>query len=253
MTAIDERDDAAIAGDETPGLPRPTVEFFSHYEGAPLPQPASNDAMGTLPVRAAQFCLPLKAASGFGFYLYPPFDFAVRWDGTRSSFTWLDEDGEPERWRSMENNALFYHPTAAAALASVPAERAGVLGEVMDPEGHSFINADPRSPNTMEITTGLVVRTQPGWGSAIRSVANWASPRPYMVLDGVIETDWYRTDIPITIRLPQPGEVRFSRSLPMAQLQVVPLAALRPEHTFVVATHDPARLAPLATDRLAFT
>src|SRR5581483_7979473 len=30
------------------------------------------------------------------------------------------------------------------------------------------------------------------------------------------------------------------------------LASLRPERTFLVATHDPARLAPLASDRLAF-
>jgi hypothetical protein len=212
-------------------VPAPRVEFFSHYEGAPLPQPASTDAMGTLPVRAAQHCLPLKAASGNGFYLYPPFDFAVRWDGTRSSFTWLGADGEPEGWRSMENNAIFYHPSAAAARASVPADRAAEVDEVLDAEGHSFINADPRSPNTIEITTGLVVRTERGWISVVRSVANWASPRPYLVLDGAIETDWYRTDIPVTIRLPQPGEVRFSRSLPMAQLQVVPLASLRPEHT----------------------
>jgi hypothetical protein len=211
-------------------LPPPQVEFFSHYEGAPLPTPASPDAMGTLPVRAAQHCLPLKAASGNGFYLYPPFDFAVRWDGVRSQFTWLGDDGEPEGWQSMDNNALFYHPSAATARASVPADRAHVLDEVMDADGPSFINADPRSPNTMEITTGLVVRTQRGWASVIRSVANWASPRPYIVLDGVIETDWYRNDIPTTIRLPQPGEVRFSRSLPFAQLQVVPLASLRPAH-----------------------
>jgi hypothetical protein len=187
--------------------------------------------MGTLPVRAAQHCLPLKMGSGNGFYLYPPFDFAVRWDGLRSEFTWLGEDGAPEGWQSMENNAVFHHPPAAATRASVPVDHAAVLDEVMDAEGPSFINADPRSPNTMEITTGLVVRTQPGWVSVIRSVANWASPRPYIVLDGVIETDWYRTDIPTTIRLSQPGEVRFSRSLPMAQLQVVPLASLHPEYS----------------------
>jgi hypothetical protein len=66
--------------------------------------------------------------------------------------------------------------------------------------------------------------------SVIRSVANWASPRPFTVLDGVVETDWYRNDVPTTFRLTQPGEVRFHRHLPLAQLQVVPLAALRPEH-----------------------
>src|SRR3954453_12808225 len=113
-----------------PMLPTPQVEFYIHHEPAPRPQPASADAMGTLPVRAAQHCLPLKAASGNGFYLYPPFDFAVPWAGVRSQFTWLRADGEPEGWQSMDNNALFHHPSAAAARASVPSDRAHVLDEV---------------------------------------------------------------------------------------------------------------------------
>jgi len=211
-------------------LPTPTVEFFSYYENAPLPRPASTDAMGTLPVRAVQYCLPLKAASGNGFYLYPPFDFAVRWDGVRSDFAWLDGDGNIREWLPLDSGNAVYHPSAADVLAAVPPDRAGVLGEVLDPEGPSFISADPRAPQTLEILTGIVVRTQPGWVSAVRSVANWASPRPFTVLDGVVETDWYRNDVPTTIRLNQPGEARFHRHLPLAQLQVVPLPALRPHH-----------------------
>ena len=38
-----------------------------------------------------------------------------------------------------------------------------------------------------------------------------------------------------------------------AELLDAELAQLRPEHTFVVATHEPARLAPLTTVRLALT
>jgi hypothetical protein len=211
-------------------VPTPQVEFFSFYEGAPLPQPASVDAMGTLPVRAAQYCVPLKAASGNGFYLFTPFDFAVRWDGLRSEFAWLEDGGAIRRWLPLEGGGCIFHPSAGAVRASVPADRAPVLDEVLDAEGPSFLSADPRSPHTMEVLTGLVVRTQPGWVSVIRSVANWASPRPYTVLDGVVETDWYRNDLPTTIRLTQPGEVRFHRHLPIAQLQVVPLASLRPQH-----------------------
>jgi hypothetical protein len=211
-------------------VPTPEVEFFSYHEGAPLPRPASPDAMGTLPVRAARYCVPLKAASGNGFYLFTPFDFAVRWDGLRSEFAWLDDGGQVERWLSLDGGISVYHPSSAAVRAAVPADRAAVLDEVMDAQGPSFLSADPRAPHTMEVLTGLVVRTPPGWVSVIRSVANWASPRPYTVLDGVVETDWYRNDVPTTIRLPQPGEARFHRHLPLAQLQVVPLASLRPHH-----------------------
>jgi hypothetical protein len=71
----------------------PTAEFFSIYKDAPLPTPASTDLMGAMPVRAAQFCVPFKAASGLGFYVFPPADFAVRWDGQRSDVSWLDDRG----------------------------------------------------------------------------------------------------------------------------------------------------------------
>src|SRR5690349_25028078 len=72
----------------------PTAEFFSIYEGAPLPTPASVDLMGALPIRAAQFCVPIKAASGLGFYVYPPVDFAVRWDGQRTDVGSLGARGQ---------------------------------------------------------------------------------------------------------------------------------------------------------------
>jgi hypothetical protein len=144
-------------------LPAPKVEFFSYYEGAPMPRPASPDAMGTLPVRAAQYCVPLKAASGHGFYLYPPFDFAVRWDGLRSEFTWLAEDGAAQEWLALDSGNCVYHPAGGTVRASVPGDRATVVDEVMDADGPSFISADPRAPHTMEILTSVVVRTEPGW------------------------------------------------------------------------------------------
>jgi hypothetical protein len=75
----------------------PTVEFFSIYTDAPLPAPASADLMGAMPVRAAQFCVPLEAASGLGFYVYPPTDVGVRWDGQRSDVSWLDAHGRTSR------------------------------------------------------------------------------------------------------------------------------------------------------------
>ena len=69
VAAAERPDDG---GDMTSAAP--TVEFFSIYRDAPLPARASDDLMGAMPVRAAQFCVPLKAASGLGFYVYPPVD-----------------------------------------------------------------------------------------------------------------------------------------------------------------------------------
>lgn len=208
----------------------PTAEFFSIYDGAPLPTPASVDLMGALPIRAAQFCVPIKAASGLGFYLYPPVDFAVRWDGQRTDVTWLDARGQATEWLPLDGGVDVHLPGSGEVRAAVPANRAADLDSVMDPEGTPFINADPRAAHQMEITTGLVARTQPGWGILVRGLANWGPHRDHQVLDGFVETDWYRAFLPLIIRLTTPGaEVRFFRRLPMAQLHLVPLAALQPE------------------------
>ena len=46
------------------------------------------------------------------------------------------------------------------------------------------------------------------------------------MLDGFVETDWYRAYLPVIIRLCTPGaEVRFFKRMPMAQLLVLLLAA----------------------------
>ena len=208
----------------------PTVEFFSIYKDAPLPARASADLMGAMPVRAAQFCVPLKAASGSGFYVYPPADFAVRWDGQRSDVSWLDGRGRTTEWQPLDGGADVYLPDSASVRAAVPVPRSADLESVMGADGTPFLNADPRAPSQMEITTGLVARTPPGWGILVRGLANWAPQRDHQVLDGFVETDWYRAFLPVILRLTTPGaEVRFFRRMPMAQLHLVPLAALQPE------------------------
>jgi hypothetical protein len=208
----------------------PTVEFFSIYRDAPLPARASDDLMGAMPVRAAQFCVPMKAASGLGFYLYPPRDFAVRWDGQRSEVSWLDGDGLTTGWVPLDGGTDVHLPGGSAVRAAVPESRRDVLDSVMDAEGTPFINADPRAAAQMELTTGLIARTSPGWGLLVRGLANWGHQRDHQVLDGFIETDWYRSYLPVILRLTTPGaQVHFFRHMPMAQLFVLPLAAFRPE------------------------
>ena len=93
----------------------------------------------------------------------------------------------------------------------------------MAAEGTPFINADPRAAAQMEITVGVIARTQPGWGVLVRGLANWGHQRDHQVLDGFVETDWYRSFLPVIVRASTPGaEVRFYKQLPMAQLPRAP-------------------------------
>jgi len=46
-----------------------------------------------LPVNAYRYCEAIAAASGFGWYLYPPLSFSLIWDGTEIAWTYEGADG----------------------------------------------------------------------------------------------------------------------------------------------------------------
>lgn len=211
----------------TDDIGAPEVEFFLIDPDAPAPAPASSSVRGSLPSRAVQFCPPIMTASSFGWYVFPPLDFALRWDGRHTEWA-LIEDNEPSTWYSLAGGHDVARPDGARVLEKVPAARRGDLAFIFGESGEEvgFLNADPRAQNTIEVHAGLIMRTSPGWVTLTRSVPNWPHSPDYQLLEGVIETEWYRSLIPTMVRLTTPGRVvRFYRSEPMMVVQVVPKAA----------------------------
>jgi hypothetical protein len=203
------------------------VELFSFYGDAPRPEKASPHLRGSMPVRAVQVCPPITAASGFGWYLFPPVDFAVRWDGQASEWALL-EDNEPVAWRSLAGGVEHSVPISAEALATAP-ERFAADTDIFDAFGGAlpFIDADPRAGHLLEIITGVIARTSPGWCLLARGVANWPHSGDFQVLEGVLDTEWFRSWVPTMVRLTTPHRiVRFYRSQPITMLQPIPRAVL---------------------------
>lgn len=216
-------EDALPQGWPTSG---PQVEFFQLYPDGPLPSAASGTALGALPSRAVQFCPPVVAASGFGWYLYPLADFALRWDGVEAEWARLGEDGEPQQWRTLAGGTWAYLAETEAMLASAPEHYRAQFPEAL-PDGYPFADANPRATNEIETDTGIIARTAPGWALLIRGVANaqWPS-RDFQTLEGVIETAWYGGSLPVMVRLLAADRVvRFFRRMPYAVAQPVPVGA----------------------------
>jgi hypothetical protein len=225
----DDDEDIGVLDDSVPiDRDGPIVEFFSIYPGVRPPEQASRDLRGSLPARAAKVCTPVTAASGFGWYIYPPVDFALRWIGDETEWSLL-EDNEPIAWRSLAGGHDGVLPFAKDAVAEVPEARRGDLDIFDQFEGvPRFIDADPRGPDRVEIITGLLARTRPGWQLLLREVPNWPRPDGLQIYEGLVECEWYRSYLPTIMRLTmQHKVVRFYRNLPFMSAQVIPTAVVQ--------------------------
>ena len=68
-------------------------QFYRLIPGAPDPRRADRSADGTLPTIAYRYCEAIASASAFGWYLYPPLNFSLIWDGTEIAWTYEGADG----------------------------------------------------------------------------------------------------------------------------------------------------------------
>ncbi|MFI6321546.1 DUF6065 family protein [Nonomuraea sp. NPDC050556] len=204
------------------------VDFFSIYENAPRPRPASPTLDGALPVNAAQHCMPIKTASSYGWHLYPPVDFALRWDGGVSTeFSILDGDGAPIQWVSLAAGRHVELPFVQEVKSRIKTAFPGDE-ERLDEAAFAFINANPYHNQIVEISLGIFAKTASGLSLLIRSPANLPSSKDYEVLEGIIETEWYRFCLPIVVKLTQQDRVvQFFRHAPIAMAQPIPSVLTR--------------------------
>lgn len=179
----------------------PIVRFYRLIDAARLPQRADRSAAGTLPVRAFRYCDAVTTAASFGWWLFPPTDFEVLWDGHDIFWRctgWLD-------WLPLTDAAQF--PGFAERFDD---EAPSALAGCSPP----FLTALPE-PGTLQIWTGLLAHTAANWSLLIRSPANLPLPGGYSHYEGVVETDrWFgplftnirltRTDMPVRLRADYP-------------------------------------------------
>ena len=176
------------------------------------PQRADRSAAGSLPTRAFRYCEPVVTASSFGYYVFPPIDFTVIWDGDAIVWTY---DGAGE-WLPL-NHAQFPH-FASHFDEHVPEEIRGF--------SPPFLSA-LQEPGLLQIWTGLVARTPPGWSLLVRGCANLPRAAHYEPFEGVIETDRWFGPLISNVRLTKTDTpIEFRTEFPVFQVQALPREAL---------------------------
>ncbi len=175
----------------------PVVQFFQLVPNRRPPQRADRAVGGTIPVRALRYCEAITTASGFGWYVFLPLRFQVVWDGHDMFWTY---DGIDE-WLPLAGAAQYPH-FAQQFDEAAPEDIRGFSPPFITPS---------IQPGGLQVWTGCIAKTAPGWSLLVRGAANLSRSSAYEMFEGIIETDnWFgplfdnirlrRTDTPILFR-----------------------------------------------------
>ena len=185
-----------------PSVDGPLVEFFQLVPGGMPPCRADKSVGGVIPARALRYCEAITSASAFGWYVFLPLSFKVVWDGHDMLWTYHGID----EWLPLTRDGVQYPGFRAQFDQCAPAEMRGFSPPFLAPS---------IQPGQLQIWTGCIAKTAPGWSLLVRGVANLPESRAYQMLEGMIETDsWFgplfdnvrllKTDIPIEFRSDTP-------------------------------------------------
>jgi hypothetical protein len=176
----------------------PLAEFFQLVPGGLPPSRADKAVGGLIPARALRYCEAITSASGFGWYVFLPMNFKVVWDGHDMLWTYPGVD----IWLSLTRDATQYPGFSEQFDQHAPAEARGFCPPFLTPS---------IQPGQLQVWTGCIAKTAPGWSLLVRGVANLWHSQAYQTLEGIIETDnWFgplfdnirilKTDVPIEFR-----------------------------------------------------
>ena len=180
----------------------PLVEFYRLVPNANSPRRADKAVGGVIPARALRYCEAITSASAFGWYVFLPLAFKVVWDGHDILWTY---DGVDE-WLPLTRDAVQYPGLRERFNQIAPPSVRGFTPSFLTPS---------IQPGGLQIWTGCIAKTAPGWSLLIRGVANLARSQSYQMFEGIIETDsWFgplfdnvrivKTDTPIEFRTDVP-------------------------------------------------
>jgi Family of unknown function (DUF6065) len=188
---------------------QPIVEFFQLVPTAHPPRRADRAVGGAIPARALRYCEAMTTASAFGWYVFIPITFKVVWDGHDILWTY---DGIDEWLPLTRETAQFPHFRQQFDTAAPP-----------DVRGFSppFLTASFQ-PGGLQIWTGCVARTAPGWSLLVRGAANYPKSLSYQTFEGIIETDTWFGPLFDNIRLLKTDmPIEFRSDIPFLQVQPV--------------------------------
>jgi hypothetical protein len=177
------------------------VTFHRIFSAAPSPLRGDRAALGTLPTAAHQYCEPVRLASSYGWYIFPPVDIRLIWNGVDVFYAVGDE------WRELTSIGLD-DAFADEWDAHAPEDLKGCWPPFMTA---LFV------PGIVQIWSGLLIRTAADWSVIIGPAPNLLHSRNFSCFEGIVETDEFKP-CPLFINLKllaTDREISFNREKPL--------------------------------------
>jgi hypothetical protein len=156
--------------------PTGVVTFRRAFPAAVPPLRGDKAALGTIPTAAYQYCEPIRTASSFGWYIFPPADIRLIWNGVD---LYYESEGE---WRDLTSVHLTdefvdYWDSHA------PEDLKGHWPPFMT---KTFVSG------IVQIWSGLLISTAKDWSVIVGAPPNLLQTRHFSCFEGVIETDRFK-------------------------------------------------------------
>lgn len=182
------------------------VAFYLVAPGAIAPVRADRAALGTLPFAAYQYCEALTAASAMGWYVFALEPITLR--NTGSEVLYLREG----RWQVLSTH------TPAGVTSYWNAHCPPELIDRAPPFATALF-----VPGFVQLWTGLLIKTAPGWSTLVRPLVNLPPSSLYSVYEAIVETDTYGPwPLFTNLRLNTTEvDVEITNFKPLFQLQLV--------------------------------
>lgn len=198
--------------------PQTILEFVKLIEPGRSPKRADRSAGGSLPGRAMRYCDALTTATGYGYWLFPPIDLQLMWDGEQ--VFWSYEDAAA--WLPLSgaaSGAVQFPGFSARFDKFAPTELQGFAPP--------FLTALPELGG-IQIWTGLMARTRPGWSLNVRMPVNLPGIPGLTSWEGIVETDHWFGPLFLNFRITRTNfPIRLRAHIPFVQIQPVPQVAYR--------------------------
>jgi hypothetical protein len=181
------------------------VTFYAAIPDCRAPIRADPSVLGTLPARGFQYCEALRAASSFGWYVFPPIDFTLQWDGSQVIWTY--------------RGAKAWYPLTSAQFPGYQAVFDRVAPGRLRGFSPPFLTA-VTEPGIVQMWTGLMVESAENWSVLVRPPANLPRNLAFDVYEGIVETDRWFGPLFTAIRLIKTDvPIHFSTETPLVQVQ----------------------------------